>query len=475
MVKKRSRPKRMADGGYTSYDDQSPYDPEEDFTYDDSGDSGGYGPIPDDLLDEDDRFMGMGSQGDGGAYPTGPGYVDSQNAASMAPFAALAQKQQDSLQLLRDAQRRAVRALRPNDDHSAMWLSIASGLLAPTRTGAFGESLGVAAGNAAPYMQRYADADQAYKGQLTQMDYDLAQSLYKDANRPAQIIDWYARNPDGSVGKQKAMLVDGMPVPFGEIFTPGSRFSSFRDRIEWYANASPQERAMYDKLFAPRANQSITNVTNSVPYETQDQKNAADTKKAMADEAYKSLNLANQLNAVLPEIQKTPDVFFGPGGPGLVWAGKAMKQLGFDIGDGVDSASFVSAIMSHLGPAQRIVGSGASSDKDVALFMNSLPGLTQTKAGNIALVKYYNKMAQYNRRLVKILNAAAGRGDFYGMDEQAQAEIDKLGRIFTDDEYAEIESLSNASAPPTGRSRKSMPSVDVEENGDEIIIKPGVP
>lgn len=487
--------KKMASGGYADAELNDGYYPEDyGITPDeygpgseyqenmggddaDSYDGGGYGAIPDELLDEDDRMVGMGAANSGGAYPRGPGYVNAQNAAQMAPFSALQQKQQDSLQLLRDAQRRAVESLKPTHDKSAMWLSIAQGLLSPTRTGAFSESLGNAAGGAAPYVQREEDAEQAYKSQLSGMDYDLAQALYKDANKAPQIIDWYARNPDGSVGKQKAMIVDGQPVPFGEIFSPGGagRPNAFQAKMDWLKNASKEELARYKEYAMPKGD-STTVINSGQPYERQDQKNAADMKKGMSEEAYKSLGLANQLNAVLPEIEKTPDAYFGPGGPGMVWAGKAFKQLGFDVGDGLDSAAFVSSIMSHLGPAQRIVGSGSSSDKDVALFMNSLPGLTQTKAGNIALVKYYNKMAQYNRKLVKIMNAAADRGDYYGMDDQASAEIEKLGRVFSDQEAAELQSLGQGKSGVTPKKvapKGGVPHVNVQEDDEGLTIDLG--
>lgn len=466
------KPKKMQAGGYADASDDTSYD--EDLDYQDYGpDYGGLSGDEDFTEDPDMGYSSAAGPDDGG----GAGYSLDTNAQTLAPFAALQARQQSALQQLEAAKARAVEALQPKQDRSAMWLAIAQGLLSPTRTGGFAESLGNAAGGAAPYQQHYADVENANKAKVADLDYGLAQALYEQSIKNPQIIDWYARNPAGVVGKQKALVIDGQPVPFGEIFTPTGRAggNTFLDKLNWYANANPEQRAIYDKILAPKANQSVVNVQSNVPYETQDQKNAADLKSDMAKEANKALNLSTQLNAVRPEIEKTPDAYFGPGGPGLVWAGKAMRQLGFDVGEGLDSASFVSAIMSHLGPAQRIVGSGSSSDRDVSLFMNSLPGLTQTKEGNLALIKYYNKMTQFNRKLVKIMNAAADRGDFYGMGDEAQAEIDKLGRIFTDQEESELQRLGQGKTVSSqGKPSKRHVDVDITPEGD-LIFNPGAP
>lgn len=433
-----------------------------DFANDSSSNDGGYYDNSSDGVD----YSGGGSSGYGSSDL-------SQNNSSLEAFKAVQARQQNALQALKDAQARAVASLQPKQDKSAMWLAVAQGLLSPTRTGSFGESLGNAAGGAAPYAQHYADANVAARQGIANMDYGLAQAMYQDAMKPPQIIDWYARNADGTVGKQKALVVNGQPIPFGEVLTPRGAGSNMKANLDLFAD--PKYGPLLQKYMqmSHPANQSVTNVTNSVPYESQDQKNAADFKKTLAEEANKSLQLSSQLNAVLPEMQKLPNAYFGPGGEGLVWAGKAMKQMGFDVGDNVDKAGFVQAIMNHLGPAQRIIGSGSSSDRDVQLFMGSLPGLMNTKEGNIALVKYYSEMAQFNRKLLKIYDSAAKRGDYYALDDQAQKEINDLGSIFTPDEKAELQKYQGGT---TSSSNKKLPRggtpFNLQDNGDTITISP---
>lgn len=472
---------KMAAGGYTDPDDTqydspdlSNYDGElPDYGSEYTNPGGDYGASDGEPADEN---MGPDA-GDGGAYSTDPAYVDASNAASMAPFSALQAKQKDALTILREAQKRAADSLNPTNDKSAMWLSIASGLLSPTRTGGLAESVGNAAGNAAPYEQKYADADQAYKSQVAGMDYDVAQALYKDANKTPQIIDWYARNPDGSVGKQKAMVIDGQPIPFGEIFTPGGKAGAngFQAKLDWYQHATPQERGMYDKLFAPKANQSIVNVQSSVPFETESQKKAADRLDDLFKAADTSRNLSSQLNAVAPYIDKTPDAYFGPGGKGLVTIGKALKQSGlYDAGEGLDNAGFVDSIMSHLGPAQRIVGSGSSSDRDVALFMNSLPGLSQTKDGNKMLIKYYNKLNDYNQKLVRIIRSyAKTHQDFYGVEDLPTEEINKAGRVFSDADLTEMQGAAGGKKTKGVIPKGGLPHAKIQEDEDGVTIELG--
>lgn len=466
---KRKAPKKMQDGGITQddyedvgggygYGDEfSSVDPNDDTQADSDGMAGG----------EDYQSTGT-DEGDNADYQTDP---SAANASTMAPFAAARARQTDALQALKDAQARAVAALQPKQDKSAMWLAIAQGLLSPTRTGSFSESLGNAAGGAAPYEQHYADAEMAGKEKISEIDQNMAQNLYNQASKPPQIIDWYARNPAGAVGKQKAMLVDGTPVPFGEVFTPGGAGgNSMKDKLDLFAD--PKYGPLYQKYMQMNhpPSQSVTNVSNNVPFESESQKKAADRLDSLFTQADTSRQLAAQLNAVAPYIEKTPDAYFGPGGPGLVTMGKALNQLGFNVGDGLDSASFVQSVMNHLGPAQRIVGSGSSSDRDVALFMSSLPGLANTKTGNQMLVKYYNKLNDYNQKLVRIIRSyAKTHSDFYGIEDLPTEEINKAGRVFSDADLQEMQAAANGK--PAGRT--ALPHANVQEDGDDLVITPG--
>jgi hypothetical protein len=51
----------------------------------------------------------------------------------------------------------------------------------------------------------------------------------------------------------------------------------------------------------------------------------------------------------------------------------------------------MNAIQSRLGPGQRIEGSGASSDRDVSLFMSGIPNIQQTGPVNAAIRRQFEK------------------------------------------------------------------------------------
>lgn len=479
MAKKRKIPK-LKTGDYLDTDNYGMGE-----AYDSYDDSNAVPGEADDAMDDGVNYMDAGASDDAQDYqdadqsaPSSAPYSSAnlaQNGTTVQAFQGLQKKQQDALQLLKDAQARAVASLQPAPDKSAMWLSVAQGLLSPTRTGGFAESLGNAAGNAAPYEQHYADADSANKQGIATMDYNMAQQLYKDATKAPQIIDWYARNGAGAVGRQKALMVDGQPVPFGEVYAPGKttmdQGAALKAKVDAYNNLSPDEKAAYDAMHPKPAGTNV-NVNSGGQFEKESQKKAADRLDDLFKQADTSRQLAVQLNAVAPYLEKTPNAYFGPGGAGLVALGKGLKQIGFDVGDGLDNASFVQSIMSHLGPAQRIQGSGSSSDRDVKLFMDSLPGLSQTKDGNRMLIKYYNKLNDYNQKLVRIIRSySKDHPDFYGIEDLPTEEINKAGRVFSDADLSEMQALA---AGKSDNPHGAVQTVNQKVNDDgTITLTPG--
>lgn len=76
------------------------------------------------------------------------------------------------------------------------------------------------------------------------------------------------------------------------------------------------------------------------------------------------------------------------------------------------------SIQARLGPSQRTVGSGASSDRDVALFLSGLPRIENTGDVNknirTEFEKRYNKAVAKKSAMEKYLNA---NGNLMGFDE----------------------------------------------------------
>jgi hypothetical protein len=72
-----------------------------------------------------------------------------------------------------------------------------------------------------------------------------------------------------------------------------------------------------------------------------------------------------------------------------------LANWGIKVGDNVGAVEAYSSIVDKLTPAQRVPGSGASSDLDVKMFKNSLPKLINTPEGNEIIQNTLAGVAQY--------------------------------------------------------------------------------
>lgn len=77
--------------------------------------------------------------------------------------------------------------------------------------------------------------------------------------------------------------------------------------------------------------------------------------------------------------------------------GKVGQALG--LPSDTSGQELITAIQNKLGPAQRIAGSGASSDRDVSIFMGSIPNLSTTPQGNLAIIHYLDKTSEYAKKV----------------------------------------------------------------------------
>lgn len=78
-------------------------------------------------------------------------------------------------------------------------------------------------------------------------------------------------------------------------------------------------------------------------------------------------------------------------GAALLWErGKAYLGLP----NNADQGEILQSMQSRLGSLQRIPGSGATSDMEMSLYMQAVPGLMNSQAGNLALADIGQKLAQ---------------------------------------------------------------------------------
>jgi hypothetical protein len=108
-------------------------------------------------------------------------------------------------------------------------------------------------------------------------------------------------------------------------------------------------------------------------------------------------NSADTLRQALPDLdtfEKANQEFStGTWGNGLLGLQKMMARLGVDL-PGTDEGEVLNAIQSRLAPAMRVPGSGASSDTDVKLFIDSLPSISKTEGGNRAIIAMFRTLAE---------------------------------------------------------------------------------
>jgi hypothetical protein len=174
------------------------------------------------------------------------------------------------------------------------------------------------------------------------------------------------------------MDLDALAAQFG-----GSAVSSQPEQpamasAPWAANLSRQDQAKIQKDMYEEGRKRLAGL----------QSNIADAGATMDDlNEFGRLNRSNSTGSVWQQI--TPDKSAFRSGPSMEMA----------------------AIQARLAPAQRQAGSGASSDRDVAMFLRGLPSLENEGNTNKAIREDYER--KYNAALEKA-NAMQKHLDQFG-------------------------------------------------------------
>lgn len=85
-------------------------------------------------------------------------------------------------------------------------------------------------------------------------------------------------------------------------------------------------------------------------------------------------------------------------------AGPWLQTVGVNL-NGLDEAQAFQAIVSRLAPNMRPTGSGSTSDRDMAIFMNSLPQLSQSPEGRKMVIDHMRGMGQFAQQRAQIASA----------------------------------------------------------------------
>jgi len=148
------------------------------------------------------------------------------------------------------------------------------------------------------------------------------------------------------------------------------------------------------------------------------------------------------LRTMLPDLDRmvTASEKFGTGATGnmKLWAGQFARSLGIEGVDNLEQGELVRAIQNRLAPQMRATGSGASSDRDVEMFLTSLPNLMQTPGGNKLIADNFRRILerkQDEERLMRRHYRDTG-GTLDGVYQRIDEELGPS--IFTDEDRALI-------------------------------------
>lgn len=111
----------------------------------------------------------------------------------------------------------------------------------------------------------------------------------------------------------------------------------------------------------------------------------------------------------------------------LPTVGPWLQSIGVNV-SGLSEAQAFQAIASKMAPGMRPTGSGATSDRDMAIFMSSLPQMSQTKEGRELVIEQFKAFHEYNKRRSAIASQALTRKM---TPEQAEEKIAQLESPFT--------------------------------------------
>jgi hypothetical protein len=161
-----------------------------------------------------------------------------------------------------------------------------------------------------------------------------------------------------------------------------------------------------------------------------------DTIKAQNEAANQARTLTQLFDRAGEAIRATPE---GAGAQFAPIVGQVARTLGIDI-PGTSEAEILRSITAQLAPLQRVPGSGATSDRDIALFLQAVPRLGNTREGNLALVDMGRRLAQRRIEEAGLWRRHVGQPDL--MDR-----LNALPPLFTDEERA---FLRQAPPPPAG-------------------------
>jgi hypothetical protein len=153
-----------------------------------------------------------------------------------------------------------------------------------------------------------------------------------------------------------------------------------------------------------------------------------DTLKEIQSGANQARSIISLLDRAEQAVRNTPE---GMGAQLTPVLGQAAKAFGFDV-PGTSEAEVLRGITTTLSTLQRVPGSGATTDFEMRLYMNAVPRLGTTRAGNLELIAMGRALAERKIAEANIWRRHAGEADL-------QDRLDALGPVFSQAQRAQLD------------------------------------
>ena len=266
------------------------------------------------------------------------------------------------------------RAARQQSQERDKWLAFAQGMLAPTRTGGFGETLGTTAGLLREESGRRAESEAAYDAELDALS---AQEIAAEAQAIDQLLTQagHANGAKGIHGAIQTMVnpehldrpVAEQQLVFGSV--------QLQEDGTWQLRAMKDPDGNYfeaaDRLDPARAAALITEAERAQAMEGRGQ--------AMIDEAYGYRNPLNNIRRANDILENAETIIETSGIQAL--KNRVANWLGVDFGDTVDLTELQMRMSEHyLSRLEALKGN--TSDRDIQEMKSISIGLGQNTTAN---------------------------------------------------------------------------------------------
>ena len=148
-----------------------------------------------------------------------------------------------------------------------------------------------------------------------------------------------------------------------------------------------------------------------------------ETMKLVNEGAQQARAMVNMFTRAEEAVRQVPE---GTGAQLLPIVGQTARALGVDI-QGTSEAEVLNSLRNQLASLQRVPGSGATSDRDMALYLQAVPRLGNTREGNLKLIDMGRRLMERRIQEANVWRRNIGQSDI-------MEKLDELGPIFSTEE-----------------------------------------